>query len=609
VTEGAKAAFFSYCREDSEFALKLAGDLKTAGANVWLDQLDIAYGQRWDNAVEDALKNCSRLVVLLSPASVDSTNVMDEVSFALEEKKTVIPVIYRDCALPFRLRRVHHVDFRQDYARSLRDLIRTLAPSQGAGRGSSQPSEVDSYESQSSTDQAQYENAPGNAVIKAKGPADRADRSQTADEFQPTLTKSPPVQNNEPKPQSLLPDGETAHPLGLEGKVEDNRASQASRTAQDFCSRRDPRNEVQQRIPRWIWAATSLLTLATVIGVVWAQALRRSNERKAVALYDQKRYSEAASPLDQSCSDGSAEACKDLGLMYESGNGVAKDEPRAVKLYRTACNAHYAKGCNDLGNMYLDGRGVVKDAPRAIELYSEACNTGEPMGCSNLGNVYANGWDVPKDEPRAVELYTEACNAGNADGCFNLGNMYADALGVAKDEPRAVELYTEACNAGNADGCFNLGNMYADALGVAKDEPRAVELFTNACNAGVADGCFNLGNMYAGARGVAKDEAHAVELYRKACDAGQADSCTNLGTMYQLARGVSQDLPQAATLYRRACDAGSAEGCSDLGNMYIVGTEKDLYKARQYLSKGCSMGNQWGCDQLKALDRGLAAVP
>src|SRR5271169_3102645 len=32
---------------DSQFVLRLAEDLKTAGASVWLDQLDITPGQRW----------------------------------------------------------------------------------------------------------------------------------------------------------------------------------------------------------------------------------------------------------------------------------------------------------------------------------------------------------------------------------------------------------------------------------------------------------------------------------------------------------------------------------------------------------------------------------
>jgi formylglycine-generating enzyme required for sulfatase activity len=135
VTLGARASFFSYSRDDSEFVLRLAGDLKAARASVWMDQLDIVPGQRWDSAVEDALANCPCMIVILSPASVNSTNVMDEVSFALEEKKTVIPVIHKDCTVPFRLRRLQHVDFRQDYGRGLKELLKTLAAEQEVGEG------------------------------------------------------------------------------------------------------------------------------------------------------------------------------------------------------------------------------------------------------------------------------------------------------------------------------------------------------------------------------------------------------------------------------------------------------------------------------------------
>ena len=62
----ASVTFFSYCREDSDFALRLAEDLKAAGADVWIDQLDIVPGSRWDQAVEDAATNCPRMLVLLS---------------------------------------------------------------------------------------------------------------------------------------------------------------------------------------------------------------------------------------------------------------------------------------------------------------------------------------------------------------------------------------------------------------------------------------------------------------------------------------------------------------------------------------------------------------
>ena len=38
------AAFFSYSRQDKAFAQQLAADLKAAGANVWMDELDIEPG-------------------------------------------------------------------------------------------------------------------------------------------------------------------------------------------------------------------------------------------------------------------------------------------------------------------------------------------------------------------------------------------------------------------------------------------------------------------------------------------------------------------------------------------------------------------------------------
>ena len=117
----------SYSREDSAFALGLAADLKAKGANVWLDQLDIRPGRQWDREVEHALTTCSQMLVILSPAAIDSNNVMDEVGFALEERKAVIPVLHRDCRVPFRLRRVQYIDFRSDYERGVNSLLSALA--------------------------------------------------------------------------------------------------------------------------------------------------------------------------------------------------------------------------------------------------------------------------------------------------------------------------------------------------------------------------------------------------------------------------------------------------------------------------------------------------
>ncbi len=57
-------------------------------------------------------------------------NVEDEVAFALEEHKTVIPVLYRDCKVPFQLRPFQNLDFRTDYPRGLKTLLKTLGVEQ-----------------------------------------------------------------------------------------------------------------------------------------------------------------------------------------------------------------------------------------------------------------------------------------------------------------------------------------------------------------------------------------------------------------------------------------------------------------------------------------------
>ncbi len=133
--------FISYAREDSEFALRLAKDLREAGANLWLDQLDIQPGERWDQSVENALANCKSLLVVLSPTAVGSTNVMDEISFALETNKQVIPVLLRACEIPFRLRRVQYIDFTAEYQDGVDLLLRSLGIEKRAVSPSPPPSE------------------------------------------------------------------------------------------------------------------------------------------------------------------------------------------------------------------------------------------------------------------------------------------------------------------------------------------------------------------------------------------------------------------------------------------------------------------------------------
>ena len=134
--------FFSYSRDDSEFVLGLTTKLRERGAHIWLDQLDIAPGTRWDKSVETALEESEVLLVALSKASVASYNVMDEVSFALEKGKQVIPVLLEDCKIPFRLRRLQFADFSNNYDEGLSRLLKVLNLHDTKTTVATEPSEV-----------------------------------------------------------------------------------------------------------------------------------------------------------------------------------------------------------------------------------------------------------------------------------------------------------------------------------------------------------------------------------------------------------------------------------------------------------------------------------
>jgi len=128
----ATRAFVSYARSDEEFVLRLCKDLRSSGAAIWLDTLDIQAGEKWDQEIARGLSECGRMLVVLSPRSVASQNVLDEVGYALSQKRQIIPALIRDCEVPYRLSRIQYIDFRADYDKGLRDTLLALGSPPGA---------------------------------------------------------------------------------------------------------------------------------------------------------------------------------------------------------------------------------------------------------------------------------------------------------------------------------------------------------------------------------------------------------------------------------------------------------------------------------------------
>jgi hypothetical protein len=101
-------------------------DLEAAGLPVWLDVHKIKPGVVWDSEIELALRSTDVLLVVLSENSAASTNVLDEINFALSKNRLVVPVLHRSCEIPYRLARLQHIDFTGPRDLALHRLIERL---------------------------------------------------------------------------------------------------------------------------------------------------------------------------------------------------------------------------------------------------------------------------------------------------------------------------------------------------------------------------------------------------------------------------------------------------------------------------------------------------
>lgn len=118
--------FLSHAHANKDFAHRLAKDLRKHGVNLWLDRIEIQAGENWDSKIEEGLATADALIFIMSPESAASKNVMDEVYSFYDEKRRIIPVLYRPCARPLWLRRVHYIDFfAKGYGEALSELLDT----------------------------------------------------------------------------------------------------------------------------------------------------------------------------------------------------------------------------------------------------------------------------------------------------------------------------------------------------------------------------------------------------------------------------------------------------------------------------------------------------
>jgi hypothetical protein len=301
----------------------------------------------------------------------------------------------------------------------------------------------------------------------------------------------------------------------------------------------------------------------------------------------------AAATYRKACDLGSETACARIGMSREEKTPAVAYSPRLVDAIRTACTAKHLPSCTEMGALYITGRGVAKDESIGLAAFDSACAAGELWACSNLGIQFGGKQDTAK---QGADSLDKACTAGIAHACFNLGLQLFESQFLPHDKARGVALFDRACTLGQVMGCTALGKLYIAGDTVGKDTAKGEKLYAKACAALSASGCVELGRLHDGDHGAPADKL-AIDAYTTACNRGHSAGCTGLAIMYHQGRAVPVDLAKARELYERACDRKNGTACNNLGVFYAKGTggAKDEMKARAFYKLGCELENAEAC--------------
>jgi hypothetical protein len=149
---------------------------------------------------------------------------------------------------------------------------------------------------------------------------------------------------------------------------------------------------------------------------------------------------------------GPVDAAQDAAPVLLSRRGGGGESWADMKELQAAAAKGNPRAEAQLGEILLRGDGLAKDEERAVALFEKAARAGHSGAAFRLGMLLAHGeCGVAKDPERALTYFRAAAAGGEAEAFFNIGAAYTSARGVKRDYAEALGWFIVARQRG-ADG-------------------------------------------------------------------------------------------------------------------------------------------------------------
>ncbi|MET4390187.1 TPR repeat protein [Bradyrhizobium sp. F1.4.3] len=171
-----------------------------------------------------------------------------------------------------------------------------------------------------------------------------------------------------------------------------------------------------------------------------------------------------------------------LGRAYAANRQTAD----AIAAWRKAADKGSSAAMVELGVLYGTGSGVAKDEAQARKLFEKAAQAGNPRGVSNLAALGSAGGAAPADPAQARALLGRAAET-NAEAQYQLGLMLSNGNGGEKDDVAARTLFEKAAAQNHPGALERMGSFAQDGRGGPKDKDAAKAYYERAAALGDED--------------------------------------------------------------------------------------------------------------------------
>jgi TPR repeat protein len=173
--------------------------------------------------------------------------------------------------------------------------------------------------------------------------------------------------------------------------------------------------------------------------------------------------------------------------LYQLGRAYAANRqlPEAIGVWRKAADKGSTSAMVELGVLYGTGSGVARDEAQARKLFERAAQAGNPRGVSNLAAL-GGGGTAAADPARARELLARAAET-NAEAQYQLGLLMAEGTGGPKDDAGARNLFEKAAAQNHPGALERMGAFAQEGRGGAKDSAAAKAYYERAAALGDED--------------------------------------------------------------------------------------------------------------------------